>query len=151
MRIELRTIDDTNKDDVVSLEVSDRQKQYIASNKKSLETAAEEKYKDIARPFAIYADDKLVGFAMFAFDLDYDDINDRYWLWRFMIDRKYQGRGYGAAALEESIEYFRKHGAGYIKLSTKEDNIAAISLYRKYAFEENGERNGEEIVFRLTL
>ena len=41
MKIELRNIDDTNKNDVELLEVSDDQKQYIASNAKSLEAAAE--------------------------------------------------------------------------------------------------------------
>ena len=92
MNLELRIIDDTNKDEVVLLEVSDSQKKYIASNKESLEAAGSEEYKNIARPFAIYADDKLVGFTMFAFEVDYEDPNDRYWLWRFMIDKNFQGR-----------------------------------------------------------
>ena len=65
MNIELRTIDDTNKDAVELLEVSDSQKQYIASNKSSLETAASEEYREIARPFAIYADGELIGFTIF--------------------------------------------------------------------------------------
>ena len=34
MNLELRTIDDTNKDAVESLEVADSQKQYIAPNKR---------------------------------------------------------------------------------------------------------------------
>ncbi len=29
---------------------------------------------------------------MFAFDEDYEDPDDRYWLWRFMIDEKLQGK-----------------------------------------------------------
>ena len=69
MKIELRTIDDTNKAEVVLLEVSDSQKEYIASNALSLETSLNAEYREIARPFAIYADEKLVGFTMFAFDL----------------------------------------------------------------------------------
>ena len=67
MKIELRTVDDTNRNAVVLLEVWDNQKEYIATNEVSLETARSEEYKEIARPFAIYADDKLVGFTMFAF------------------------------------------------------------------------------------
>lgn len=42
MNLELRAIDDTNKEAVELLEVSDSQKQYIASNKYSLETATKE-------------------------------------------------------------------------------------------------------------
>ena len=44
MAIELRKIDAANKYAVVLLEVLDSQKQYIASNDKSLETAAKTNY-----------------------------------------------------------------------------------------------------------
>lgn len=151
MSLDLRPIDDTNIDAVELLEVSDSQKQYIASNKDSLETARKEAHRDVARPFAIYADGKIVGFTMFAFDLASSDPNDRYWLWRFMIDKRLQGNGYGSAALEKIIQYFRNHGANHILLSTKETNTAALSLYHKYQFVETGEMNGDEIVLRLTL
>ena len=151
MNLELRIIDDSKKHAVESLEVSDLQKQYIASNRKSLETASSEEYREIARPFAIYADEKLVGFTMFAFELTSSDPNDRYWLWRFMIDRNAQGKGYGSAALEMVIAYFKSHGADHILLSTKETNTPALALYHKYRFAETGEMNDEEIVLRLKL
>ena len=151
MNLELRIIDETNKNAVELLEVSDHQKQYIAPNKKSLETAAREEYKDIARPLAIYADGKLIGFTMFAFELTSSDPSDRYWLWRFMIDQHSQGKGYGSAALEKIIDYFQQHGADHILLSTKESNTSALSLYHKYRFRETGEMNEDEIVLRLNL
>ena len=151
MKIELRTIDDTNKTEVVLLEVSDSQKEYIASNALSLETSLNAEYREIARPFAIYADEKLVGFTMFAFDLASSDPNDRYWLWRFMIDKNLQGNRYGSAALEKIIEYFKNHGANHILLSTKETNTTALSLYHKYQFAETGEMNDNEIVLRLNI
>ena len=151
MNPELRTIDDTNKDAVALLEVSDHQKQYIASNKSSLETAENEAYREIARPFAIYAEGKPIGFTMFAFELTSSDPNDRYWLWRFMIDKHFQGKGYGSAALEKIIGYFRSQGATHILLSTKESNTPALALYHKYQFAETGEMNDDEIVLRLNL
>ena len=151
MNLELRIIDDTNKAAVELLEVSESQKQYIASNKKSLETAVKEEYREIARPFAIYAEGQIVGFTMFAFELTSSDPNDRYWLWRFMVDRNFQGKGYGSAALEKIIDYFRSHGADHILLSTKEHNTSALSLYHKYQFTETGEMNEDEIVLRLNL
>ena len=151
MNLELRIIDDANKAAVELLEVTDRQKQYIASNKKSLETAGKEEYRGIARPFAIYAEGQIIGFTMFAFELTSSDPNDRYWLWRFMIDRNFQGNGYGSVALEKIIDYFRNHDADHILLSTKENNISALSLYHKYQFAETGEMNEDEIVLRLNL
>ena len=151
MTIELRAIDDANQSAVEALEVFDHQKQFIASNKKSLETAANEEYRKIARPFGIYADGRIIGFTMFAFELTSSDPDDRYWLWRFMIDRNFQGKGYGSAALEKIIDYFRSHGADHILLSTKENNASALSLYHKYQFAETGEMNEDEIVLRLSL
>ena len=151
MNLELRTIDNANKDAVELLEVSDYQKQYIASNKQSLETAANEEYREIARPFAIYADGTIIGFTMFAFELTSSDPNDRYWLWRFMIDKNWQGNGYGSVALEKIIDCFKSHGADHILLSTKKSNAAALSLYHKYRFMETGETNEGEIVLRLNL
>ena len=144
-------IDDTNEDAVASLAVTDDQKKFIATNASSLETSRKEEYQKIARPFAICADGKPVGFTMFAFELDSPDPNDRYWLWRFMIDRHWQRKGCGSAALETIIAYFRSHGADHILLSTKETNTAALSLYHKYRFSETGEMNGDELVLRLDL
>lgn len=145
--LELKTIDKTNRKAVEALTVAEDQEQYIASNRESLKTAEEE--KAVARPFAICADGEIVGFTMFAFDLDDEDTEDRYWLWRLMIDKNLQSRGYGSAALHKIIDYFNANGAGYIKLSTKPTNRGALSLYHRFGFRENGEMNGEEIVLCL--
>ena len=151
MKIELRTIDHTNMDDVISLEVFDHQKAFIASNLRSIETAQEEEHRNIARPFAIYAEDNLVGFCMFAFEPEAEDEEDRYWLWRFMIDRKEQGKGYGQAALDEIISYFRDHGANQIFLSTEPENECGLHVYHKAGFQETGEFNDDEAVLKLIL
>lgn len=149
MQAELREIDDRNIEECIALRVTAEQAQYIASNKDSLRDSTDN--LKVARPFAIYVDDRMVGFAMFAFDEDYDDPNDRYWLWRFMIDKDLQGKGYGCAALKAVIDYFKNQNVGYIKLSTKASNVQAISLYHKFGFRENGEMNDEEVVLRLDL
>ena len=147
MKIELRKIDGGNMAEILSLTVSEEQMEYIVSNEESLAEA--EMLPEIARPFGIYADGKAVGFAMFAFDENNDNSHDKYWLWRFMIDKSLQGNGYGGAALKEIINYFRDNGAEEITLSTKENNAAALGLYRKFGFKENGEMNDDEIVLKL--
>ncbi len=105
---------------------------------------------EIARPFAVYADGQMVGFTMFAFD-EINDDPDRYRLWRLMIGGSFQGKGYGSAALEAIIEYFRVNGADEITFSTKESNTSALGLYHKFGFKENGEMNGGEIVLKKPL
>lgn len=149
MKIKLKKIDSGNRSEIVSLTVSEGQSEYIASNESSLAEA--ELLPEIARTFGIYADGKAVGFTMFAFDENNDDPHDKYWLWRFMIDKSLQGRGYGGAALKEIINYFRDNGADEITLSTKVSNAAALGLYRKFGFKENGGMNGGEIVLKLYI
>ena len=149
MHVQLRPIDDEYAALCTALTVSEEQSAFIASNARSLETAREN--PDTAHPFAICADGQVVGFAMFAVEPDYPDPDDRYWLWRFMIDKNLQGRGYGSEALGEIVRWFRGIGAGCVRLSTKAGNTRAIALYRKFGFRENGDMNGEETVFQLNL
>ena len=149
MNIELINLTEENLQQCFELKVAEDQTQYIASNADSWNAAQEN--KDVARPFAIYCDGKMIGFTMFAFDEEYEDPNDRYWLWRFMIDESLQGKGYGTAALQVIIRYFKEHGANNIRLSTKDTNVKALSLYRKAGFRETGEMNDGEIVLLLDL
>jgi len=149
MKIELIELSEDNMQQCFELKVAENQMQYIASNEESWRTAKEN--GKVARPFVIYYDGKMVGFTMFAFDEDYEDPNDRYWLWRLMIDEGSQRKGCGTAALQEIIRYFTEHGANNIRLSTKETNTNALSMYRKAGFRDTGEMNNEEIVLQLDL
>ena len=149
MEIELVGLSEDNMKQCFELKVASNQMQFIASNEDSWRTAKE--YQKVARPFAIYCDGRMVGFTMFAFDEDYEDPNDRFWLWRFMIDERSQGKGYGTAALKVIIQYFKDHGANNIRLSTKDTNTQAISLYHKAGFYDTGEMNDEEIVLQMYL
>ncbi len=149
MKITLKKIKEQNMEECFSLKVNPAQSEYIASNEDSLNEAREN--AEIARPFAIYADDKMIGFTMFAWDENNEDPEDKYWLWRFMIDKSLQGKGYGHLALKEIIQYFKDNGADIITLSTKPSNKTALSLYYQFGFEENGEMNDEEIILKLYL
>ena len=149
MKITLKKITEQNRQECFSLKVDSAQSEYITSNENSLKDAQEN--VEVARPFAIYADDKMIGFTMFAWDENYEDPEDRYWLWRFMIDKSLQGKGYGHLALKEIIQYFKDNGADSITLSTKPSNKAALSLYHQFGFKENGEMNDDEIILKLYI
>ena len=152
MNISLRPIDETNREAVLALSVREDQP-FVASNKRSLEQYAETEAKvpGVARPFAIYADGRLVGFCMFAVDPEDEDEDDRYYLWRFMIDKAEQGKGYGQAALAEIIRYFRALGADRLLLSTKPENERGLHVYHKAGFRETGCIDCGEAVLRLWL
>lgn len=70
MRIKLIELSEDNLQQCFDLNVASDQKQYIASNEESWKTAKDN--EKVARPFAIYCDDIIVGFTMFAFDDDYE-------------------------------------------------------------------------------
>ncbi|MBR4691207.1 MAG: GNAT family N-acetyltransferase, partial [Oscillospiraceae bacterium] len=105
----------------------------------------------MAQPFAIYADEKPVGFCMFAFNPEEEDEDDRYWLWRFMIDKSEQGKGYGQAALQEIIKYFKENGADRLFLSTEPENELGLHIYHKAGFRETGIIDGDEAVLMRML
>ena len=80
MRVELIDLSEDNMKQCFKLKVASDQEQYIASNEDSWKAAKEN--EKVAHPFVLCADGKIVGFTMFAFDENYEDPNDRYWLWR---------------------------------------------------------------------
>ncbi len=152
MSIRLMPINDDNRDAVLSLSVREDQP-FVAPNDVSLRQADEANAENpgVARPFAIYADDRLVGFCMFAFDPEEEDEDDRYWLWRFMIDKNEQDKGYGQAALQEIIKYFRDNGADRLFLSTEPENERGLHIYHKADFRETGIIDSDEAVLMRML
>ncbi|MBO4384408.1 MAG: GNAT family N-acetyltransferase [Clostridia bacterium] len=150
-KITLRPITDENREAVLALTVREDQP-FVAPNDASLKEADEANAENpgYARPFAIYADERLVGFCMFAFDPEDEDAENRYWLWRFMIDKSEQGKGYGQAALSEIIKYFKENGADRLYLSTEPENELGLHVYHKAGFKETGMISyGEAVMMRM--
>lgn len=129
LAIRLAEVTAKNWHDVIALELDDAQQDLVSSNLYSL---AEAKFSPLARPRAIYAGDDLVGFLMY--DLPDADEPDRAAIYRFMIDRRHQRRGYGKAALEQAIAEIRAHpGVGTISICYAARNPAK-PLYDSLGF-----------------
>ena len=158
--IHLQSINSKNIWEIVALEVNEEQQPFVATNTESiLEAYCAVTAGDAALPYGIYDGDTPVGFLMIGFGC-YDWENPpkiargNYSLWRFMIDKRYQGRGYGKAAMSAVLEMIRNFPCGpaeYCFLSYEPENTAARSLYHSFGFIENGEMDGEEIVAVLKL
>lgn len=138
--ITLRPVTPKNWREVIALNVREEQKGYVASNVYSL---AEAKVYPECVPLAIYASEKMVGFLMYGFSNE----DERYWLIRFMIDSRSQGRGYGKAALKQVIERMRQlSGCKQIYLSYEPENVVAERLYISFGFQPTGEiLEGEKV------
>lgn len=57
-----------------------------------------------------------------------------------LVDRDWRGCGVGSALLQATVEWARGHGLHKLCLEVFAQNSAAIALYRKYGFMEEGRR-----------
>ena len=163
--IRLEKIDAKNVWDVIELKVAKAQKGFVAANDISILQA----YTAIgtgchAFPFAICNGKRPVGFLMVGFNEAalyefYEEeppasLKNNYSLWRLMIDKRYQNRGYGREAVRLALDFVRTWPCGKAELcslSYEPENAVARELYHSFGFEENGEMDGDEIVAVLKL
>jgi diamine N-acetyltransferase len=144
VNISFRDIDKSNFNICVKLSVR-KDQPFVASNAYSI---AESKIFPYWITKAIYDDDEMVGFVMYAMFYERKEL----YLCRFMIDQRYQGKGYGKAALDLLKELAMKDEAiEYIKLSTAPDNSNGIRIYEKFGFVDQNHMEDEEEVFVLRL
>lgn len=146
MNFYFRDINKENWKKVVDLRVKDEQSDFIESNALSI---AESKYVENWIVKGIYLETELIGFTMYG----YFDDDKRVWLDRFMIDHKFQGKGYGKKVLLKLIEYIaNEFKVKKIYLSIFENNKGALRLYEKIGFKFTGELDyGGEKVMELNL
>jgi diamine N-acetyltransferase len=125
--------------------VSEEQKHLVAPNAVSI---AQAYFEPKAWFRAIYADDTPVGFVML-----YDDPDEpEYYLWRFMIDERYQKMGFGKRSLDLLIEYVQGlPGAHELKLSCVPGEHGPEPFYRKYGFSLTGRMLDNEAEMNMQL
>jgi diamine N-acetyltransferase len=101
-------------------------------------------------PYAIYADDDLVGLVELAYA---PDSQDNYWVYHFFIDRAQQGRGYGKAAFEAFIRLIRERHphCRQINLTVHPENHRAQRLYAGLGFQPDGRELWGEPVYSLLI
>ncbi len=68
------------------------------------------------------------------------------WLWRLLVDKRYQGLGAGRFAVEQVIEMYRPSGCSRLLVSWQPKPNNPGGFYRKLGFVETGEINDGEIV-----
>jgi 3-oxoadipate enol-lactonase len=134
--VSLREIGQENWEDVVKLELDEEQRSYLEPNAVSL---AESRFHPWMLPLAIYNDDEVVGFVMFSQWPDPREGN--YWVHRFMIDRRHQGKGYGTAAMRELLRLFstRYPACQTLWIGYDARNTPAQQFYARLGFVEQGE------------
>ena len=130
--------------------MSPGQEQFVSSVADSLREAAE--HPDAhARDWAVYDEDTPVGFVMIADEVDNPDYIPQY-LWKLLIDERYQRQGFGTATLDLIVEYFRgRPGVDVLHTSAGQGDGSPLTFYEQYGFERTGEVRFDEVMLRLKL
>lgn len=145
MEVILEPINDRNRTEALALRPAPEQAGFVESVEECLAEAAA---LACWRPVVIREGERIVGFAMYGLFEDEGE-SGRVWLDRLLIDRCYQGRGLGKAALVRLMARLKaEYGRDELYLSVVEENEAATALYRAFGFALNGERDlhGERVM-----
>lgn len=147
--VSLQPITDANRDAVLALAVTPDQGRFVSGVRESiLEAAAEPGAR--ALYWAIYAAGTPVGFVMIADEVDSPDYIPHF-LWKLLIDERYQRRGFGTATLDLVVAYFRDRGVDAIWTSAGVGAGGPVAFYERYGFERTGELDGDEVLLRLEI
>lgn len=142
-KVTLREVNADTVRAICKLSVRDDQGQFVAPNAVSI---AQAYFADHAWFRAVYADEIPVGFLMLS---DRPDKHE-YYLWRFMIDARYQGMGFGARALKLLIAHVKtRPGATELLTSVVQAEGGPQGFYEALGFKLTGEYEDDEAVMRL--
>lgn len=151
MAVSLREITADSVRQITDLAVGADQQRFVASNAVSL---AEALFNEEAWYRAVYLDDTPAGFVML-YDESLRSVPPaelQIGLWRFMIDRSFQGQGIGAAALEQVIAHVRsKNLFTSLEASYVPGPGCAERFYLRAGFQHTGRVDNGEIVLELPL
>ncbi len=137
--------------DILDLSVSQNQKSFIEKSSKCLKDAETNAYNMTWNFYGVYLGELLIGFAMHGRQEFRPLPCSKVWLDRFMIDQRYQGKGYGKKSMELILQkLYIDYKCNKIYLSAIEDNVFAISLYEKLGFKKTRfkDSKGERIMTR---
>jgi diamine N-acetyltransferase len=148
--ISLRPITASNRAAVEALRVAPGQERYVSTVADSMREAVEEA-GGRAMQWALYDGETPVGFVMISDEVDGPDYIPQF-LWKLLIDERYQRQGFGTAALDLVVEYFRgRPGVEVLSTSAVEGDGSPIPFYERYGFERTGDIVFGEVLLRLQL
>ncbi len=151
MSVTLREITGDNYFQVLELKISPEQEaaKFVAPVVRSLADAWFYREEGITYPKAVYADEDLVGFIMYELDTEEQQV----FIWRFLIDQRYQGKGYGRQTIEVVLKMAKEQAqmtkvvADYV-----DGNEPMKKILLDLGFEETGfnqEINEHIMVYQL--
>ena len=151
--VTLEEIGDGNRAAVLALRLAPGQERFVSSVRESLAEAAEYPH---AKPWyrVVVADGTPVGFVMVSWNAEPQppEIIWPWFLWKLLIDERYQGRGYGAEVVGQVAELVRAEGAAELLTSYVRGPGGPAGFYERLGFVPTGDLDGDgEVIMRLAL
>jgi uncharacterized protein (DUF849 family)/ribosomal protein S18 acetylase RimI-like enzyme len=153
-QVTLEEITEENREAVLALRVAPGQERFVSSVADSLAEAAAYPH---ARPWyrAVYARGEPagpVGFVMVSWNVPPQppEIIGPWFLWKLLIDERYQGRGYGTAVVRHIADLVRAEGATELLTSYVPEDGGPAGFYQRLGFVPTGELDDQgEVIVRL--
>ena len=146
---DVRPVDKANHEAVLKLQVAAGQRHLVAPPDRSLAQVA---YEPRGRALAMFDGDTVVGM-MLLYDARQDDDKpaNQLYVWRLMVDARFQGRGYGRLAMQWVVDEARRGGYAEVGLSHVDRPGHAGGFYEKLGFAYTGEVDEGErkMIFKL--
>ncbi|MGA4959830.1 GNAT family N-acetyltransferase [Streptomyces lavendulocolor] len=151
--LRLEKITPDNVEAAIALRVRPDQDHLVAPVVTSLAEAYAQ--PDVAWPRLIFDGDRLVGFLMAFFDIDFagdgTGTDIRSGLWRLNIAAGEQGRGYGRFAVQAVAAEIRRRGGTRLVVSWHPGPDGPEAFYLGLGFRPTGETSGDQRVGELAL
>jgi len=162
--LQLKKINHDNWLECIELEVKEEQRQFVNPNIFSLAEAyvhsdaniceAEKYYRCI--PFAVYHNDKMIGFLMLTYEKECDfDNKPSYEIYRLMIAKDEQGKKFGKEIIRLILDYVKTFPYGkaeYVYASWHPDNKASARICLDNGFVVIGEDEEDgAVISRLSI
>ena len=147
--VEFREVNEQNLEAVLTVTLAPEQEPYVGSVSEALEEARE---VPEGKPWyrAVFDGELAVGFVMLSWNVPPNppEIIGPWYLWKLIVDRRYQGRGYGRAIIEKVVEIVRAEGAETLLTSYALGPDSPGPFYQQVGFIPTGDVNidGEVIV-----
>ncbi len=143
--VTLRRITGETLEDVLALKVGEAQKAFVASNERSI---AEAHFDEGAWFRAAYADDTPVGFVLLHDESLCESPREKgyFYLWRLMIDQRFQRMGFGSRTLRLVIAHAKtRPDVEKLHTSWRQEEGNAGAFYEKLGFKKTGIDDAGEV------
>lgn len=101
--IRLELVNKDNFDQVLDLEVAPKDQRRVASVEYSLAQAWLYRDSEVLFPYAVKSGQLTVGFLL----LSYQHMENSYYIWRLLIDQKYQNQRFGKEVIRQVLQRAR--------------------------------------------